>query len=264
MSASCFRYIAAAQALVAHARGMQKVDRKDVWVLKDSTEYASHDDITCFVIPLTNRTDIPSEPSNIETGSRKVETVMADLDTSSCSGDLPKTDYVEVESVKDKLVNGETINSEKPHHDEEKEAYLSPLNDTTLAEQDQSPSLVIDKPTTGGQPLDDQVLADLDIVTETLEVDGSCQTFHESSELQNSTANEVAGAAEHPNDVSSSNSCLVPEPDSHADSTTLPSDSQVMLNSQSATCPQTETFPESAQSDIFCSNLTTDSCISSN
>lgn len=31
---------------------MLKADRKDVWVLSGTEDYASHDDITCFVIPL--------------------------------------------------------------------------------------------------------------------------------------------------------------------------------------------------------------------
>lgn len=46
------RYIAAAKELVAFARGMRRSDRRDVWLLKGTTDYASHDDITCFVIPL--------------------------------------------------------------------------------------------------------------------------------------------------------------------------------------------------------------------
>ena len=47
-----YRYIAAAQALIAHSRGKLRADRRDIWVLKDYDEYASHDDITCFVVPL--------------------------------------------------------------------------------------------------------------------------------------------------------------------------------------------------------------------
>ncbi|XP_067932523.1 protein phosphatase 1H-like [Watersipora subatra] len=46
------RYISAAQALVSYARGLLKADRKDVWLLKGTTSYASHDDISCYVIPL--------------------------------------------------------------------------------------------------------------------------------------------------------------------------------------------------------------------
>lgn len=46
------RYIAAAQALVSYARGKLRSDRRDVWVMKDVQDYASHDDITCIVVPL--------------------------------------------------------------------------------------------------------------------------------------------------------------------------------------------------------------------
>ena len=68
----CYRYIAAAQALIAHSRGKLRADRRDIWVLKDYDEYASHDDITCFVVPLmenpidsTPQTSEESEPCQV-------------------------------------------------------------------------------------------------------------------------------------------------------------------------------------------------------
>ena len=48
----CCRCIAAAHALISHCKGKLRAYRRDISVLEDYDQYASHDDITCFVVPL--------------------------------------------------------------------------------------------------------------------------------------------------------------------------------------------------------------------
>lgn len=87
-----FRYIAAAQALIGYSRGKLRTDRRDIWVLsRESDEYASHDDITCFVVPIM---ECPIEPA-----SKTFEE--DDVSSADCNGVNTESDNGVVQDILD-------------------------------------------------------------------------------------------------------------------------------------------------------------------